>query len=320
MLQLVKEGVCYYDKFINDITEMVKINMGEDYSVHTYKVTKNNSLELDSLVILQNGMNFAPNIYLLPYYEAYIQGADIKKLADRLCGVYRNYSVPALNENFTFSYEDVKSFIIYRLVSYDRNKKLLEKIPHIRYLDMAITFHYLVREDNDGIGTIRITNEHMKLWESSLEALYLLAVNNTKSLFPSVIRSMDEVILGMLKEEMAFDNENGKSDHILGSILGDQEYSNQHKMFILSNEKGINGATCLLYENVLKNFTNLIHSDLFILPSSIHEVILVPYDRTITKEALIEMVRDVNYTQVARDEVLSDRVYYYSRKKNSITM
>ncbi len=320
MLQLVKEGVCYYDKFINDITEMVKINMGEDYSVHTYKVTKNNSLELDSLVILQNGMNFAPNIYLLPYYEAYIQGADIKKLADRLCGVYRNYSVPALNENFTFSYEDVKSFIIYRLVSYDRNKKLLEKIPHIRYLDMAITFHYLVREDNDGIGTIRITNEHMKLWESSLEALYLLAVNNTKSLFPSVIRSMDEVILGMLKEEMALDNENGKSDHILGSILGDQEYSNQHKMFILSNEKGINGATCLLYENVLKDFTNLIHSDLFILPSSIHEVILVPYDRTITKEALIEMVRDVNYTQVARDEVLSDRVYYYSRKKNSITM
>lgn len=320
MLQFVKEGVCYYDKFINDITEMVKINMGEDYSVHTYKVTKNNSLELDSLVILQNGMNFAPNIYLLPYYEAYIQGADIKKLADRLCGVYRNYSVPALNENFTFSYEDVKSFIIYRLVSYDRNKKLLEKIPHIRYLDMAITFHYLVREDNDGIGTIRITNEHMKLWESSLEALYLLAVNNTKSLFPSVIRSMDEVILGMLKEEMALDNENGKSDHILGSILGDQEYSNQHKMFILSNEKGINGATCLLYENVLKDFTNLIHSDLFILPSSIHEVILVPYDRTITKEALIEMVRDVNYTQVARDEVLSDRVYYYSRKKNSITM
>ena len=320
MLQIVKEEVCHYEDFVGEITEMVKRKMGEDYSIRTYKVTKNNSLELDSIVILKKGKSFAPNIYLLPYYEAYMQGTDMKELADGLCNAYCNYSAPPLDEDFTYSYEGIKSNIIYRLVNYDKNKKLLEKLPHIKYLDLAITFHCLVREDNDGIGTIRITNEHLKMWGGSLETLHLQAVKNTQRLFPSMIRSMDEVILGMLKEELAGDKDNELPDQLLGNILGDRDCSNQHKMFILSNEKGINGATCLLYENILEKFSDQIHSDFFILPSSIHEVILVPYDRTITKEALTEMVRDVNYTQVARDEVLSDRVYYYSRKNNAISI
>jgi hypothetical protein len=91
-------------------------------------------------------------------------------------------------------------------------------------------------------------------------------------------------------------------------------------MYILSNFKGINGASCLLYENVLSEFAQLIQSDFYILPSSIHEIILVPYDKAILKEALAEMVEEVNRTQVSGDEVLSDRVYFYSRKNNSLTM
>lgn len=319
MPQIVKEEICHYENFIGEITEMVKKKMGGEYSIQTYKVTKNNSLELESIVILQKGKNYAPNIYLLPYYEAYIQGADMEELVNGLCNVYYKYSAPPLNEDFTYSYEDIKTYIIYRLVNYERNKKLLEKIPHIKYLDLAITFHCLVREDVDGIGTIRITNEHLKMWGSSVEMLLSQATKNTQKLFPPSIRSMDEVILAMLHEERKEDKENELSDQLLGSILGDQNCSNQHKMFILTNEKGINGATCLLYENILKKFSDQIHTDFFILPSSIHEVILVPYDKTITKEALKEMVRDVNYTQVARDEVLSDQVYYYSRKNNAIS-
>ncbi|MDD3172938.1 MAG: DUF5688 family protein [Herbinix sp.] len=320
MLQVVKETVSNYNTFINDITEMVKVMMGEDFSIRIYKVTKNNSLELDSLVILKKGNNFTPNIYLLPYYEAYMQGVGIQELAKSLCSTYRNNSVPSVNENFTYLYDDIKPYIIYRLVSYQRNKKLLEKIPHIKFLDMAITFHCLVQEDNDAIGTIRITNEHMQMWETSLQELNLLAVNNTNYLFPPVIKSMDEVILGMLKEEYMNGKEDDLSDKMLDRFINNNDNPNEHKMYILSNQKGINGATCLLYENVLNEFADKIHSDFFILPSSIHEVIFVPYDKTITKEALADMVRDVNYTQVARDEVLSDQVYFYSRENNTISM
>lgn len=318
MLQLVNEKVSNYETFINDITEMVRDMMGEEYSVRIYKVTKNNSLELDSLVMLKEGKNFAPNIYLLPYYEAYMKGSSMKELADKLCDVYRNQTLQAIDKDFSFTYETVKPYIIYRLVSYNRNKKLLEKIPHIKYLDMAITFHCLVREDKEGIGSIRITNEHMKQWEISVQEIYKLSIENTRKLFPPVIRSMDEIILGMLQEEYIAGKEDELSDQILNQIIDSNSKSKEHKMFVLSNQKGINGAACLLYDNLLKGFCNQVHSDLYILPSSIHEVILVPYSETFSKVVLEEMVKEVNMTQVACDEILSDRVYFYSRKDNKI--
>jgi hypothetical protein len=319
MIQVLKESTNDYNSFVNEITGKVKKLMGEEYSAQIYKVTKNNAMELDSLVLLKQGKNFAPNIYLLPYYEAYTEGVSVKELAERLCVIYKNSTIPILDEEFSYSFEEMKPYVIYRVVSYERNKKLLEQVPHIKYLDLAITYHCLVRDDDDGIGTIRITNEHMLLWKSSLQELHALATGNTKTLFPSTIRSMGEVIKGMFTDEMLLSGEK-LNEEMLDCILYDDINTNQHKMYILSNLKGINGASCLLYEDVLREFAKQIQSDFYILPSSIHEIILVPFHSTINKESLGEMVRDVNRTQVARDEVLSDRVYYFSRKSNIITM
>ena len=316
MLQVLKETSCDYNTFIMEITEMVKKMMGEEYSAKIYKIIKNNSLELDSLVLLKEGKNFAPNIYLLPYFEAYLEGTNMTVLVERLCEIYQSCTAPVTEEKFNYTFDEMKPYIIYRLVSYDKNTKLLEKIPHIKYLDLAITFHCLIHNKEDGIGTIRITNEHMETWKVSLQELKVLAVRNTKKRFPAVIRSMNDVINNMLSEEI------GEEEDFSKELINFNTHNNSehHKMYILSNPKGINGATCLLYENVLKKFTEQLHSDLFVLPSSIHEVILVPYDNTISKEALTEMVIDVNRTQVAKDEVLSDRVYYYSRKNNTISL
>lgn len=319
MQQYVMEELCNYDTFISLIMGLVKDIMGEEFSVKNYRVMKNNSLELDSLVILKKGANFAPNIYLSSFYEEYRKGADPKDLAERLCSIYLSCDSPSVGASFSYSYNDVKSFIIYRLVSFERNKKLLGSIPHIRYLDLAITFHCLIREDDDGIGTIRITNEHLKMWEVSLEELFRMSVENTRSLFPYSIRSMDDVIMGMLGDEYKNSAEDGLAEMAFDEIV--MNHRNSHnKMYILTNQKGINGATCLLYSNVLKEFSLKIKSDFFVIPSSIHEVILVPYDKSITKEILTEMVRDVNRTQVARDEILSDVVYYYSIRKNELSM
>lgn len=317
MQQVLNETACDYNSFIKELTTMVKEMMGEEYTARIYKVTKNNSLELDSLVLLKEGKSFAPNIYLLPYYEAYMEGTDIKELAERLCNIYHSCKTPVTDENFSYAFEDMKQNIIYRLVNYEKNQKLLEKIPHNRFLDLAVTYHCMVHDDENGIGTIRITNDHLKFWNTSQKELQQYAVRNTKRLFPPVIRSMEEVIKSMLSDDYFEDND--LSEDLYQDILGKQ-YTDRHRMFILSNPKGINGATCLLYDNVLKKFSDRLQSDLFILPSSIHEIILIPYEKTIAREALAAMVKDVNHTQVASDEVLSDRVYHYSREKNAITM
>lgn len=317
MLQTIKERKVDYVTFVSEITSRVKAGMGEEYSVQIHKIMKNNSLELDSMVLLKKGKNFAPNIYLEPYYQAYLEGADTKELADRLCSIYDSCAVPVLNERFRFSFEEMKSCIIFRLVSFERNQKLLESLPHIKYLDLAITFHCLVRDDEEGIGTIRITKEHMESWKTTTQELFALSKVNTRKMLPSIIKSMDEVMKEMFSGERVADPKNSEEEFY---YLTDSMASDVNQMYILTNQKGINGASCLLYENILMEFSQRINSDFFILPSSVHEVILVPAKSGMSQEILSKMVREVNITQVACDEILSDRVYYFSRENNAVIM
>jgi hypothetical protein len=91
-------------------------------------------------------------------------------------------------------------------------------------------------------------------------------------------------------------------------------------MYVLTNYKGINGASCLLYPEILDQIGDKLNADFYILPSSIHELILIIDDGKMNPISLREMVCEVNQTQVAADEVLSDQVYYYSREKQRIYM
>ncbi len=91
-------------------------------------------------------------------------------------------------------------------------------------------------------------------------------------------------------------------------------------MFILTNESRLNGATCMLYENVLDKFANEIKSDLYILPSSIHEVIILPKKEWYKKSDLESMINEVNTDNLSVDEILSDRVYMFERKNGILTM
>jgi hypothetical protein len=263
MVQVLRETASEYDYFVGQILTGVTQRMGKEYSAHIVKVLKNNSLELDSLVLLKEGKNFSPNIYLQTYYEAYKQGVKMNELVQRLCNIYQNCTVPVVEDNFTYTYEQMKPHIVYRLVSYDRNRRLLERIPHIRYLDLAITYHCLVREDEEGIGTIRITNEHMKQWNCRLKELHELAAENTKRLFPESLRSMEEVIQSMLFDELSGLEEN-LTEEMRQIIL--ETSQPKHKMYILTNQKGINGAACLLYSNVLHDFSERFHSDFYLFP------------------------------------------------------
>ena len=91
-------------------------------------------------------------------------------------------------------------------------------------------------------------------------------------------------------------------------------------MYVLTNQHKLNGSVCILYQNVLRDFANRLACDFYILPSSIHEVLLIPAANQISYQELSDMVQDVNSSQLSREEILSDHVYYYSRETCQITM
>ena len=319
MLSVLMEEMLDYDSFVSTILLIMKNRMGDGYDVRIYKVMKNNSLELHSLVVRKEDKNIAPNIYLKSYYEAYLEGISLEEIADRLCMIYSSSQIPEFHQGFSYTFEEMRPYLFFRLVSYEKNQKLLETVPYFRYLDLAVTFHCLVRDDEEGIGTVRVTNEHMGLWEITLEELKNYAMLNTERLFPATIKSMEEVLLGMLKDTTP--NEAEEMRQLLSLEDRSQEAGDEHyrpSMYILSNKKGINGASSLLYKDVIRSFAKRHRTDLFMLPSSIHEIILIPRDKNMKIEGLSKMVEEVNRTQVAEEEVLSDHVYYYSLEKDTI--
>lgn len=315
-----------FAEFIIVIKSKIEGILGEDYDIHFNHVLKNNSIELDGLVILRTGSSISPSIYLNSYYEAYLTSISIEFIVDNIIKEYKKSIIDEkINQlSVPYDFNEMKSRIIYRLVNYEKNKNLLNTVPNVPFLDLAITFHCLVKHNEDGIGTIRINNELMKYWDISLEDLKKLGKENTTRLFPPVIQTMNEIVNHMLintsyngSMERDYDLLNMEVD--IGNRLGSRDRYDSKDMYVLTNKKGINGASCLLYPNILNDLADKLDSDLYILPSSIHEIILVEKDNSFQKEDLIRMVKDINLTQVPIEDVLSNNVYVYSRDKDSIS-
>lgn len=310
-----------FKEFMEYVKDEISRVKGIGYEVKINHIIKNNSIELEGLVILKSGDTLSPNIYLNDYYEQYIEGINLESIIEKIIVIHENskYNDLAQNTNY-YDFELMKSFIIYRIINNDKNKELLKTIPYISFLDLAITFHCLIQSNGEGIGTIRITHDLLMHWNTSIEVVTELARINTPRLFPPLIRSMEDVINDILNNDNNYLNSNETDVTLEAEIMPIKQEELQSNMYVLSNVKGINGASCLLYPEIIKKFANQRNSDFYILPSSIHELILIPIRNTMKLSDLAAMVSDVNDTQVATEDVLSNHVYIYRRKDDAISL
>ena len=261
-------------------------------------VKKNNGVSATGLFIRENGQDVSPILYLDDYYIHYQNGELLENVIRNIRADYdKKVQMAAVKIPNLQEFENIRGRVIYRLVNYEKNKEILEDCPHIRLYDLAVTFRWVARIDDVGVSTSLITNKQVKEWGVSVNDLVLAAQQNTPRLFPAKIVDIEEMLAG----KMSF-------------IL----YPSTIPMYILTNEQEVNGASALLYGDVLKDFANKKGTDMYILPSSIHEVILLPSDRINDPTKLLSIVHDANTTVVSTGDVLSDSVYYYDRKKDQI--
>lgn len=319
MQALVNEKLMNYEEFIEYISRQVMQLYAEEYEITLEKIQKNNATEFDSLIVRKLNSNIAPNIYLNLLYENYQKGASIPEI---LTIIHQNVmNIPedilvSANEGickrFLSSFYEIRDFVVFRIINYEKNVELLEQVPHQRFLDLALTYHCLVHNNDTGIGTVRITNQHMKQWNIGLAELEEVAITNTARIFPVLIRRMKDVIEAMIR----CDGEDyGIMDHQLPQTENEKDQSFENRAYVMSNTQGINGASTILYQGVLSELSKQRSSDFYILPSSIHEVIILPASNDFDVKSLVKMVQEVNREQVASEEVLSNHIYYYSTEK-----
>ena len=294
-----------------EFVEYIKMNAGyiagEGGNITINHVIKNNGCEMDGLVIMEKGKDIAPTIYLDSFYELYTNGENIKNIIRQIEVIYeQNKNNVTFDANILKHFDTIKDKIVYKVVNYRSNEKLLEQVPHKRILDLAVVFYCLLDNEYGRSATALIYNNNLKNWNVTIDDVYKAALKNTPDLLHSKISSMAALF------EKCGVNVDGEEVDLKDYVPSD--------MYVLTNESKLNGAACILYENVLYDFAQKLGADLYILPSSVHEVILLPKLSMFEKDELVNMVKEVNTEGVAADEVLSDHVYEYNRTERLITM
>lgn len=321
-----------FTSFTRIILKNLQEMLGENYSVFSQNVTKNNGIELTGVIAKRKGCNASPAIYINEFYHDNMAEPEIKQIVDML---YDDFQEAEFEDDVDLSefieFETAKKKIVFKLVHGEQNKELLKLVPHRLFYNLAMVFYYTVQEAPFyGKAAILVYNTHMQRWGTNEEELYQIAMENAPALFPGVIDSMQDVMRGILeeglkegilsaeqgKEQSAISGENREGD-LAGQILEDVKEMKM-PMYVLTNRQKLYGAACMLYPGVLKAFGEEKGRDFYVLPSSVHEVILIPAEPGTDETLLREIVTEINRTQVAEDEVLADSVYYYSRSRDQL--
>ncbi len=281
-------------------TEIAKILNCE---VQYKEVEKLNGAKHYGLIILEPGSNIAPTLYLEPFYDMYLYTEDWKDTVDRIIETYQADCFPKqLDMDWYKDFEKVQGLVFHKLVNFEANKALLEDIPYTRYLDLAIIYYVRYENDEIGDGSILIHNSHLKMWGCTIQDIAGLAEKNTPQLYPLAVST----IWDFLKE----------STDGMEELLPSEETPSL--LHVMTNEKKVNGAATILYRDALKNFADTVHSDVVILPSSVHEILLISLKENDNFAELRGMVHEVNHGGLAREDFLSDNVYLYRRDTGSI--
>jgi len=292
-----------YSEFKQLVLSYFKEQLGHSVKISIQPVIKNNHVTFDGLLILESGCNATPSLYLNYYYDKLKNGADIESVLRLLLDTYQsNKLTENIDVRFFTEYENVSGRILYKLINASQNKELLQEIPHIKFLDLAIVFYCLVSTNDVGSATILIRNQHLSLWNVTPDMLHQQAAYNTPRLMPPKLIDMNSLL-----QEFAPD-------------FIDSNSFTPSPLYVLTNSEKLYGAAAILDARILKNFSITKNNDFYILPSSIHEVIIIPASYTEDANELSEIVHDVNVSEVAQDEILSDSVYFYDQNTEQLSI
>lgn len=302
--EIFKEVVA--EKFMDYLPEPYK-NM----KVEVRPVDKINSVK-DGLTLLSvdNSVSAAPTIYMNDMYEEYQKTDDLsgtlQKSAEYMVEAVRG--MPDISK--VIDMHDAKDSIVFQLVNTEQNKEMLAGTPHREIQDLSIIYRWVIKVEDTGIQSAVIHDPLAERLGFNEEQMFKLAAENTRRLFPPTVKSMNDVIRDIFMKD-------GMPPEIADMMLG--EMSADQSMWVITNDRCINGAISMLYEDKLYTLAKDLDTDLYIMPSSIHEVIAVSASMGDPNE-LAQMVAEVNMDHVSLDERLSNQVYHYDKDLRKLTL
>ena len=291
-----------YPDFENTVLSEITDRYADTACVSLTNIKKNNGIELHGLIIHEQAFGLSPAIYLDGYYDLLCDGHSYDDVLSRIVDTYETNKRPigGIADNFAdFSW--VREHIVMRLISRSQNTYLLNDVPFVPFLDMALCFAVRLQVHGGMSGSALIHNAHADTWGTDSMELFSYAKQNAATVLPPVRRRIEDMI----------------SEAMPGHIFGID--TPKVPMYVLTNTERSYGASVICYHGVLRELSYELGSDVYLIPSSVHEFIAVPTSPLVDIDPLNELIQTVNQSYVMPPEVLSDHVYLYHYDSDRIT-
>ena len=294
------EEFCKY--MMNDLQNYF-VEQEKDCEVLLYHATKTNNVSRLGLTIKSAGSNISPTIYMEEFYEKLIDGSSIGDIRDELVNLYEYTVEKSPNIDFMddFKLENIKDKIAMRMVNYKDNREMFSETPHKKVDDLAVYYVVVVGCNRDGTACMTIRNTHQEMLGITTDELHQIAMENTTKIFPPVFMKIED-----------------KLSQIENNLLVSKDVGRNSGMFVLTNEIANFGAVNILNPDITEKVREIIGGDYYIIPSSVHELLLVSKNEMVDARELGILVREVNGHMVDREDRLSDHIYEMDFEKNEL--
>lgn len=294
-----------YENFKESFTEALQEDLygkGIEARFDMKSVEKLNNEGYDAVTVTPADSNIGVTLNVEAFYKAHEDGASMDEVVSKASDTFiRGFdNQPSIDVASLMDYEQMKDKLIMEVVSTEANADMLANVPHVEMEDMSVVYRFVIDSNDDGRATILATNNMLEAMGITPEQLHEDALKNAPELKPAVITGMSEVMaemMGMSPEEMA--------------MMGMPTDPADEQMFVATVPDKIHGAGVLAYQDFMDQAAERVGGSFYILPSSLHEVLLVPDNGQMNLQDLEAMVREVNATQVAPEDKLTDNVYHY---------
>ena len=284
-----------YQEFIENLLRKVKDKVGDHVSAEVISVQKANGTKKEAISFKDKEKDPQPILYTEQIYQQFCQGWTLEACAGYAAEIYRRAQESEVARNL-WEWKFIKDKIELCILKEDWNRDFLQGVPYKKYLDLAIYCRVVLEREERQVASATVNASMLQAWHVTEEILW----------------------------ETAFSNFRGKKfrintmETLFPQITGNGGGSLPAECFVITDKDYVYGAAAILRTDLLEGLSDLLGCSFYILPSSLHEIILLADQEEKDTETLREMVREINRKLVGKEEWLSDQIYYYRYKSGKV--
>ncbi len=306
-----------YENFKDSLKMEVSNLVGGEPEIAIRRYVKVNGVAYDGLTIFDGESNLSPTIPLTEFYEQYTTGKSLQSIAREVVSFYRDYRVPGKVSVDHFSdYAWAKERLRVRLLSRVMNVERLQDIPYRSFLDLAECLYLELEDVGIPNATCPVRYRELETWGKPFDEVRADAEENMKIYEPGELSGIGDVIKDLKEELKGMARKAERPEDFF--LPEEEEMEAPARMYVLTTKGKTFGAAAILDQTALRTLAELLDRDIYIIPSSIHEVILLPDEPDSSPEVLRNMLVSINHCEVPQGDILSNHIYIYRRESDAI--